>query len=77
MNRDWAASASSSLLAPAPNGGGMLLSGCLVLFYIIFAIVMSCSLKFFAKRYLLDTRRLSPRCLIAPGQPQGCKNEGV
>jgi hypothetical protein len=50
MNRDWAPSASSSLPATAPDGGGMLFrTGTL---YLTFLIAMYCSLKFFARRYL-------------------------
>jgi hypothetical protein len=63
MNRDWAASASasSSLLATAPDGGGMLfwISGIL---YISFLIRMQCSLKFIAGRYPGD---IAPLSLIA------------
>jgi hypothetical protein len=69
MNRDWAAPASSSLLATAPDGGGMLLriSGIL---YITFPIAMQCSLKFFAGRYLRDIVLLSARFLTALRQRQ-------
>jgi hypothetical protein len=69
-NRDWAASASSSLQATCSMGKGYSLrSGIL---YTTFLINMQCSMKFFAGRYLGDIVQLSllASCLVALRQRQ-------